>query len=192
MRGRARPRSGEDASEPPSPIVAMEIATRFLSARPRSRWEIERRLTRASVSESVIRSTVERLAELGYADDLAFARWWAEQRDRHAPRGRRLLEAELRRQGVPRDVIEAVRDEIDAPERAPEDEALPGSELERACDALRRHLRGRPMPQEARAVQRIGTYLMRRGFDASTTRAVIRSHAGGDAVDGAPEPADQA
>lgn len=170
----------------------MEIATRFLAARPRSRWEIERRLARASVSEQVIRSTVERLAELGYADDAAFARWWAEQRDRHAPRGRRLLEAELRRQGVPREVIEAVRDEIDAPERAPEDEELPGSELERASDALQRHLRGRPMPEDPRARQRIGMYLMRRGFDASTTRTVIGSHPGPEAVEEAAGPADEA
>ncbi|MEO5986895.1 MAG: regulatory protein RecX [Candidatus Limnocylindria bacterium] len=163
----------------------MEIATRFLSARPRSRWEIERRLARASVSESVIRSTVERLAELGYADDLSFARWWAEQRDRHAPRGRRLLEAELRRQGVPREVVEEVRDEIDSPERAPEDEDLPGSELERADDALRRHLRGRSLPDDSRALQRIGMYLMRRGFDASTTRAAIGALADPEAKDDA-------
>lgn len=170
----------------------MEIATRFLAARPRSQWEIERRLARASVSEQVIRSTVERLAELGYADDAAFARWWAEQRDRHAPRGRRMLEAELWRQGVPREVIEAVRDEIDAPERVPEDEELPGTELERASDALQRHLRGRPMPEDPLARQRIGMYLMRRGFDASTTRTVIGSHPGPDAVEEAVGPADEA
>lgn len=189
MPARARG-SGREAPEPPSPSAAMEIATRFLSARPRSRWEIERRLARASVSEPVIRSTVERLAELGYADDLAFARWWAEQRDRHAPRGRRLLEAELRRQGVPREVIEGVRDELDAPERAPEDEELPGSELERANVALQRHLRGRPLPEDARARQRIGMYLMRRGFDASTTRAAIGAHADPEAMDEATGPPD--
>lgn len=120
-------------------------------------------------------STLDRLAELGYVDDVAFARWWGEQRDRHAPRGRRMLEAELRRQGIGADVIEAFRVEYEAPERAPEDAALPGSETDRARDALERHLRGRAMPTDRQAVQRIGMFLMRRGFDASTVRDVIRS-----------------
>jgi regulatory protein len=123
----------------------------------------------------VIASATERLADLGYLDDAAFARWWGEQRDRHSPRGRRLLEAELRQRGVPRDVIEADREAHAAPERVPEDEGLPGSEAERAAEALEKHLRGRPMPSDPRAIQRVGTYLMRRGFESDTVRAAIRA-----------------
>ena len=160
----------------------MEIAVRFLGARPRTRWELERRLRRASAEDAVIEATLERLADLGYVDDAAFARWWAEQRDRHAPRGRRLLEAELRRSGVPREVIEAQREEHDQPQRAPEDVGLPGTEAERAREALDRHLRGRPMPTDAKALQRIGMFLVRRGFDPETVRSTIRA-AGSDEPD---------
>ena len=78
----------------------MEIAVRFLGARPRTRWELERRLRRAGAEDPVVEATLERLAEIGYVDDAAFARWWGEQRDRHAPRGRRMIEAELRQHGV--------------------------------------------------------------------------------------------
>jgi regulatory protein len=152
----------------------MEIATRFLGARPRTRWELERRLRRGGAEDSVVAGTLDRLAELGYVDDAAFARWWGEQRDRHAPRGRRLIEAELRRSGVGRDVIEAYREEHGSPERAPEDEALPGSEEERARDALARHLRGRPLPADRKARQRIGMFLVRRGFDPDTVRSTLR------------------
>ena len=120
-----------------------------------------------------------RLAELGYVDDAAFARWWGEQRDRHAPRGRRLIEAELRRSGVPRDVIETYRDEHADPERAPEDVGLPGTEAERARDALARHLRGRPLPVDPKARQRIGMFLVRRGFEPETVRTTLRD-AGAD------------
>lgn len=147
----------------------------FLGTRPRTRWELERRLRRAGADDAVIAIATERLADLGYLDDAAFARWWAEQRDRHSPRGLRLLEAELRQRGVQRDVIEAYRDEHAAPERAPEDEGMPGTEAERAAEALEKHLRGRPMPTEARALQRIGMYLMRRGFDPDTVRSAIRA-----------------
>ena len=131
----------------------------------------------------MIAATTERLADLGYLDDAAFARWWGEQRDRHSPRGRRLVEAELRQRGVPRDVIEAYRDEHAAPERAPEDEGLPGSEAQRAEEALEKHLRGRPMPTDARAVQRVGMYLMRRGFDPDTVRSAIRARTESDLED---------
>jgi regulatory protein len=153
----------------------MEIALRFLGSRPRTRHEIEQRLRRAAVDATTAEAVIGRLIELGYLDDAAFARWWGEQRDRHAPRGRRRIEAELRQHGVPREVIEAFRDEHAAPERAPEDEALPGTELDRARDALERHLRGRSMPDDAKAVQRIGMFLMRRGFDPEIVRSAIRA-----------------
>jgi regulatory protein len=123
----------------------------------------------------VLGATLERLGQLGYLDDAAFARWWGEQRDRHAPRGHRLIEAELRQRGVPREVIEEYRDMHAAPERVVEDEGLPANEPDRAREALDRHLRGRPMPTDAKARQRIGMYLMRRGFDSDTVRATIRA-----------------
>jgi len=162
----------------------MEIAVRFLGNRPRTRWELERRLRRAGVGDSVLEGTLARLAELGYVDDAAFARWWGEQRDRHAPRGRRMLEAELRQHGVPREVIEAHRAEHAMPERAAEDEFLPGSEAERADEALARHLRGRLLPEEPGARQRIGMFLVRRGFDPDTVRGALRrAGAGPDDVE---------
>ena len=180
MPARRRPRDvSGDPAEPPAP---MEVALRYLGSRPRTRYELTQRLRRAAVPEPQIEATLDRLVELGYVDDAAFARWWAEQRDRHAPRGRRMLEAELRQRGVPREVIEAHRAEHDDSERAPEDEGVPGSELERAADALARHLRGRPMPDDAKARQRIGMYLMRRGFDAETVRTTLRD-AGTDVED---------
>jgi regulatory protein len=152
----------------------MEIATRFLGARPRTRWELERRLRRAGAEEPVLVATLDRLAELGYLDDAAFARWWGEQRDRHAPRGLRMIEAELRQHGVEREVIEAYRAQHATPERVPEDQVLPASEAERAREALERHLRGRPLPTDPRALQRVGMFLMRRGFDPETVRSTIR------------------
>ena len=180
----SRSRKGRQGAAPDS-IRAMEIAVGYLGTRPRSRWETERRLRRAGAAETVIAATIERLAELGYLDDAAFARWWGEQRDRHAPRGSRMIDAELRQHGVPREVIEDYRIEHAAPERRPEDESVPASEAERAADALARHLRGRPLPTDRRALQRLGMFLMRRGFDPDTVRTVIRQ-AGAEAADDVP------
>jgi SOS response regulatory protein OraA/RecX len=88
-----------------------------------------------------------------------------------------MIEAELRQHGVPRDVIETFRDEHRAPERRPEDEAVPATEAERAVAALERHLRGRPLPTDAKALQRLGMHLVRRGFDPETVRRTLREAA---------------
>jgi regulatory protein len=170
------PRRGRGEREPPGTDQAFEIAARFLAARPRTRWEVERRLKRTGATEATIGATLDRLTELGYLDDAAFVRWWADQRDRHAPRGRRLLEAELRGKGVPREVIEEFRETYAAPERTAEDASLPASDEERARVALEAHLRGRPLPEEPKALQRIGMFLVRRGFDPETARRTLRGY----------------
>jgi regulatory protein len=171
----ARPRRARPEREPPNAEAAMEIAARFLATRPRSRREVERRLQRAGAEDAVIAAALDRLEQLGYVDDAAFVRWWAEQRDRHSPRGRRMVEAELRQRGIGREAIEGLRESWDDPERAPGDEHLPGSDQQRAMVALRRHLRGRAVPDDSRALQRLGMFLVRRGFDPETVRVAIRT-----------------
>jgi len=120
----------------------------------------------------VISTTLERLAELGYVDDLAFARWWAEQRDRHSPRGQRLVEGELRQRGIGREVIETLREERG--DRSAQLEPSTPSEARRAKAALRRHLRGSPIPDDPRSRQRLAAFLARRGFGSDTVWAILR------------------
>ena len=180
-----RRRRNANEAEPPGTEASLEIAARFLGTRPRSRWEVERRLRRARASDPVIENTLDHLVKLGLVDDMAFARWWIEQRDRHAPRGRRLVEAELRQHGIGRDVVEQLRDELAGLEmdagsagRASEvdregTEEAPTSEDARAKIALAQHLRGRPLPEDRRARQRVGMFLVRRGFDPDTVRSAL-------------------
>lgn len=173
-----RHRKGRRAGAEPREVdadTAMDVAARFLATRPRTRWELERRLRRAGASDDLLGATLDRLTALGHVDDVAFARWWAEQRDRHAPRGRRMVEAELRQRGVPREVIEELRGE-ELSDPVLDAEGLPGTELDRAMVALDRHLRHRPLPTERTALQRLGIYLVRRGFSPDTARDAIRRH----------------
>jgi regulatory protein len=169
-------RSRPPATDEVDASAAVEIALRYLGSRPRSRWELDRRLRRTGASDTVIEAALRRLGELGYVDDVAFARWWGEQRDRHAPRGLRMIAAELRQRGVPRDVIEQYRVEHAAP-RESHAAGLPSSETDRCREALERHLRGRPIPGQPDALRRLGMYLMRRGFDPGTVRSVLREAA---------------
>jgi len=89
------------------PAAVLEAAARLLEARPRSVYEVRRRLVDAGYRTSLVEEAVERLLLLGYLDDDAFARAWVESRDRARPRGARALRAELRRKGVPDDAVEA-------------------------------------------------------------------------------------
>jgi regulatory protein len=178
MARRARPKQTTDGSgERPAPDLAgaVEIALHYLGPRPRTRWEVARRLQRAGCDEQVLEAALGRLTDLGYLDDLAFARWWRDQRDRHAPRGERLLGAELRQRGVPREVIEELASE---PGASGDDEGTPPADDDaRARDALDRHLRGRSLPTDRAQLQRLGSFLMRRGFDAETVRRTLRAAA---------------
>jgi len=163
---RASSRAAKEPKPPPDAEQAFEIAGRFLGTRPRSRWEVEQRLHRAGASDDVVATALERLERIGFVDDVAFARWWVEQRDRHAPRGRVALETELRAKHVPPAVIAALRDASDTERSATDDE--------RAAAALDRHLKGRALPEDPKALQRLGMFLVRRGFGPGTARRVIR------------------
>jgi regulatory protein len=79
---------------------ATEAAVRYLGLRPRSTQEIRDYLHRKGYSPESVDTAVGRLTERGYLDDVAFARWWAENRSQFRPRGPHLLRQELRRKGV--------------------------------------------------------------------------------------------
>src|SRR3954447_19674126 len=86
----------EDAAE------VLEAGARFLAARPRSATEGRRKLTPPRDRRELVTATVDRLAELGFLDDEAFARAWVDARDRAKPRGEHALRRELGLKGVDR------------------------------------------------------------------------------------------
>ncbi len=138
---------------------ALASALRLLSYRPRSEAELRQRLARRGVPPPVIDSTIGHLRERGLADDEAFARSWVDSRQRTSPRSRRLLAMELGSKGVARqigrDSLSAV-DEGDAAYRAAARRARPLATLPYA-DFRRR----------------LGSFLLRRGFDYETVRTTV-------------------
>ncbi len=77
-------------------------------------------------------------------------------------------------------MIEALREELEALEqegggsRSDPDASLPRSEQDRATVALAQHLRGRPVPEDRAALQRLGMFLARRGFGPDAVRSALR------------------
>ncbi len=132
---------------------------RLLAYRPRSVQEIRQKLRQKDFPDEVVETVLEELSANEYLDDLAFAKFWVEQRETFKPRGRTALRYELRQKGVARDVIEeALRDldELSSARAAVEVRASRYAHL--TWDQYRRKLAG---------------FLQRRGFGYAVVKQVI-------------------
>jgi len=163
-----RLRSADEAEK------AHEKALRYLANRPRSEWEVRQNLKKAGFEAESVDRAVERLKSVALIDDAAFARYWVENRLRFNPRGAAALRQELRRKGIDRAVIDLVLKAVDLPD----DAAALQAALARA-DRYRQATR----PE---FVQKLGAYLVRRGFDYAAAREAVneawrRIHPGADA-----------
>jgi regulatory protein len=157
----------------------LDAAARFLETRPRSVAEVRRRLTTAGYPAPLVEASIQRLGELGYLDDQAFARTWVESRDRARPRGEHALRRELRLKGVDPAIIDAVLEdrrsagagELDGGDEVAVDvdRAAADRLLERQARALARVADPRARRQRAYAL------LARNGFDPSVASEAARA-----------------
>lgn len=139
---------------------AYEQVVRFLRYRPRSRAEVERYLRRKRFAEETITHVMTRLQDAGYLDDEAFARFWVENRQHFRPRSRRALGVELRRKGVAQDIVQAIVEEQ--------------NDEEAAWQAVEARLSHWSNLSHEQLQRKLGDFLVRRGFDYATVRAVYR------------------
>jgi len=79
----------------------------FLSYRPRSEREIKNYFKKKGADEKTIDKLVRKLKSQDLIDDIAFAKWWVEQRSRFRPKGRRVLCWELMQKGINKEIIES-------------------------------------------------------------------------------------
>ncbi len=151
----ARLRAADDVAR------ATTAALGLLARRPRSERELRDRLRHKGHAPSAIDAAVTKLEGWRYLDDADFARYWVENRAANQPRGRRLLEQELRLKGVDR---ETVRETIAAAEL---DEAAAALELGRA------KLRSYAGQEPAVVRRRLAGFLARRGYGFDVFRPVL-------------------
>lgn len=146
----------------------MEAAAAFLSVRSRSVEETRRRLRHLGYPAALCDQVVDRLVELGYLDDLEFARAWIESRDRARPRGAVALRRELQLKGIAHDTIEevlALRDQAALERPEPVHEVVLDADREAAHKLLTRRsaaLRREADPRRRR--QKAYALLARNGF----------------------------
>ncbi len=91
----------------------LDAAYRYLGYRPRSEFEVKVRLRQRGFDSPSIVRALQELRTNGSLDDLAFARFWKENRESFSPRSRALLGRELRTKGVAPHIVAEVIDEVD-------------------------------------------------------------------------------
>jgi regulatory protein len=143
---------------------ATNAALIFLGYRARSEREVRDRLNQKGYPPETVAAVIERLNGWGYLNDADFARFWTENRVQHKPRGRRLLEQELRFKGVAPEVVRETLDEAELDEDA--------AALELARDRIRRGTGSDLEPEVLR--RRLAGFLGRRGYDYDVVRRVMK------------------
>jgi regulatory protein len=141
---------------------AYDRALHFLGYRPRSEAEVRQNLARAGTDEALIERVISRLQEHDYLNDVEFARFWIEDRERFRPRGARALREELRRKGVAdgasADILAGMDQEASAYRVGQARAARLEAQLREDRSSFRR---------------RLGDFLARRGFDYEVVRRVV-------------------
>ena len=128
----------------------LNAALHYLGYRPRSESELRDRLRRRGFDVDTIGAVITRLREQKLIDDVAFAQFWAENRESFSPRSQWLTGLELRQKGIPSDIIEQVVNVVDDQDNAYRAALSKALNLPRTdYESFRR---------------RLGSYLRRRGF----------------------------
>jgi regulatory protein len=138
---------------------AYNHAVRFLGYRPRSIAEVQKNLREKGYSDEAIQATLAKLNDQHYLDDAAFARYWVANRIEFKPRGARALRTELRQKGVADAIITEILAEHDAHDDA--------------YRAAQQKVRRYKNTTKAEFKQKVGQFLMRRGFDYHTIQPVL-------------------
>ena len=152
--------------------LAVRVALQMIARRSRTEADLRSRLGREFEPDAAAYAAA-RLRELRYVDDQAWAESYLE-RPRSRGRSRSVLRAELRRHGVPDDVIEDVLTSHDDPEAAA-----------RVARTRWRQLRRRSPTDRDRLLR---AYLYRRGFSPDEVSAAVRACQAEEAADAAIEP----
>jgi regulatory protein len=147
---------------------ARNLCLRLLTARARTRAELEGQLAKRGYPDDVSQRVLDRLAQVGLVDDADFAEHWVRSRRVNAGKGKRALAAELRTKGVDNEVIAAALAGIDA-----------GAEQERAEQLVQAKLRRENLDgDEAKVARRLVAMLVRRGYSETLSYDVVKTEMG--------------
>lgn len=145
-------------------VRAKQRAFDYLAYKPRTEAEVRRKLRRQDHPEATIDQVIERMYELGYLDDEAYARDYVHNRFSNKGYGPVRIQMELKDRGVDRHIAEAAVQDLfetaDPLDAAREKAEKRWPRLAREDDPRKRK-------------DKLYRYLKRRGYTYDTIRQVI-------------------
>lgn len=148
---------------------AFDSSLKILALRDHSEAELRRKLAGKGYEEQTIEESVARLKELGYLDDLRFARSFASSSLRNGRGYGGRLKLELSRRGVDPGIVGDVLHEL----------AAEYDERELLAQLMERRYAGfDPAAATDKEKRKVVGYLQRRGFSLSAIFAALKGGAG--------------
>lgn len=142
-------------------IRAQEIALHFIGYKMRTEAEVRRKLEEKEIQPEIRNRVMEFLKKYDYVNDALYVQKYVQERERLAPRGKNLLQLELRQKGISEKTIAAVLTEMEL------------DEADAAVRLLTKKLRHATLPLEQPQKQKLLAFLMRKGFDYETAKDAI-------------------
>ncbi len=147
-----------------------ERAWSLLGRRKRSRSELHRELCKRGFSHAAAEHVVTRFVEMGYIDDLEFAKFWVLDRLQRGRFGPRRVRRELGQKGVAPDIIDRVLEPLQSSD----------TQRERAHALLEKWNRTARQQDPRRRRAAAANYLARRGFDPDIIWETVRELLNGE------------
>ena len=85
----------------------------YISYKPRTTQEIQRKLQQAGYEEFLIEDAIKKLSDNGLLNDKNYAEQWVEERLQIKPRSKRALIYELRKKGISNKLIQSAVEDVD-------------------------------------------------------------------------------
>lgn len=144
---------------------------KLLSFRPRSQFEIEQKLRFKKYPPQEIKNTIKKLKDDRLIDDKTFAMLWVSNRENLSPRGKRLLELELRQKGIAQEIIEEVLASYSTE-----------YQIDLVLKLLEDKLQDKKVLQDFQKKQKILAHLARRGFDYNVSKRALEIYLENDKI----------
>ncbi|MFA6436002.1 MAG: regulatory protein RecX, partial [Candidatus Gracilibacteria bacterium] len=169
-----------DPLNPKHAILLTEYSLRLLSRRSYTMYEMEKKLRQrfkkffnpgegiktgvegAELGQDPVPSILSRLQTLGYLNDPQFCERWVEERCRLRPRGKYALTQELRKKGIPKEVLDSYWEGREKSNNVLDELPLASRLIEKKRSLLEK----RYEPYQVK--QKLSFYLASRGFSPDT------------------------
>jgi regulatory protein len=136
-------------------------ALKFISYKPRTKFEVVKKLRENDFDEGSISIVMEMLIEKGYVNDSHYAKNWVENRSIYKPRSKKLITWELKNKQISEEIISEVTGDM-----------IPEKKLAMlAAEKYARRLSGN---EKEVFFRRLSGYLIRRGFSYSIVNVTVQ------------------